>query len=242
MRPASVSTGWDGTMKSLLNEALARHQEAEAKEEREAAKAAKAQDKAKTGDDQEIEKIVESINVSIKIVGCGGGGSNTVNRCSEAGISGAQLCAVNTDAKHLLVVHAPKKILIGKRLTKGLGAGALPEVGEQAAHESEEEIREFLRGAHVAFITAGMGGGTGTGAAQYVARVAKEEGALTMGVVTVPLQSQGRIPVANAEAGLDKLRKFSDTAIVIYNDKLLELVPRLPINPAFKVADEILMQ
>ena len=132
-------------MKSLLNEALARHQEAEAKEEREAAKAAKTPDKGKNNDDQEIEKIVESINVSIKIVGCGGGGSNTVNRCSEAGITGAQLCAVNTDAKHLLSVHAPKKILIGKRLTKGLGAGALPEVGEQAAHENEEEIREFLQ-------------------------------------------------------------------------------------------------
>src|SRR5205807_182108 len=172
-------------MKSLLNEALARHQEAEAKEEREAAKAAKTPDKGKNNDDQEIEKIVESINVSIKIVGCGGGGSNTVNRCSEAGITGAQLCAVNTDAKHLLSVHAPKKILIGKRLTKGLGAGALPEVGEQAAHENEEEIRGFLRGSHVVFITAGMGGGTGTGSAQYVARVAKEEGALTMGGVTM---------------------------------------------------------
>jgi len=229
-------------MKSLLNEALARHQEAEAKEEREAAKAAKTPEKGKNNDDQEIEKIVESINVSIKIVGCGGGGSNTVNRCSEAGITGAQLCAVNTDAKHLLSVHAPKKILIGKRLTKGLGAGALPEVGEQAAHENEEEIREFLRGSHVVFITAGMGGGTGTGSAQYVARIAKEEGALTMGVVTMPFKSEGRIRMENAEAGLDKLRKFTDTAIVIYNDKLLELVPRLPINAAFKVADEILMQ
>src|SRR2546428_4310797 len=242
MRPASVSMGWDGTMKSLLNEALARHQEAEAKEEREAAKAAKTPEKGKNNDDQEIEKIVESINVSIKIVGCGGGGSNTVNRCSEAGITGAQLCAVNTDAKHLLSVHAPKKILIGKRLTKGLGAGALPEVGEQAAHENEEEIREFLRGSHVVFITAGMGGGTGTGSAQYVARIAKEEGALTMGVVTMPFKSEGRIRMENAEAGVDKLRKFTDTAIVIYNDKLLELVPRLPINAAFKVADEILMQ
>src|SRR6266571_2691843 len=223
-------------MKSLLNEALARHQEAEEKEEREAAKATKPQDKSKSGDDEEIEKIVESINVSIKIVGCGGGGSNTINRCSEAGISGAQLCAVNTDAKHLLSVRAPKKILIGKRLTKGLGAGALPEVGEQAAHESEEEIRDFIRGSHVVFITAGMGGGTGTGSAQYVARVGKEEGALTMGVVTMPFKSEGRIRMENAEAGLDKLRKFCDTTIVIYNDKLLELVPRLPINAAFKVA------
>jgi cell division protein FtsZ len=229
-------------MKSLLNEALARHQEAQEKEEKEKATAAQKPETAKSQDDSDIEKIVESINVSIKIVGCGGGGSNTIDRCGEAGITGAQLCAVNTDAKHLLSVHAPKKILIGKRLTKGLGAGALPEVGEQAAHENEEEIRDFIRGAHVVFITAGMGGGTGTGSAQYVAHVAKEEGALTMGVVTMPFKSEGRIRMENAEAGLDKLRKFCDTTIVIYNDKLLELVPRLPINAAFKVADEILMQ
>src|SRR5256712_6156026 len=199
MRPASVSMGWDGTMKSLLNEALARHQEAEAKEEREAAKAAKTPEKGKNNDDQEIEKIVESLNVSIKIVGCGGGGSNTINRCSEAGVQGAQLCAVNTDAKHLLAVHAPKKILIGKRLTKGLGAGALPEVGEQAAKESEEEIRSFLQGAHIVFITAGMGGGTGTGAAQYVAKLGKEVQSLVMGVVTMPFKADGRIRMENAE-------------------------------------------
>ncbi|OGS49344.1 MAG: cell division protein FtsZ [Euryarchaeota archaeon RBG_16_68_13] len=228
-------------MKSILSEALARHQE-ETKKEDERAAPTKATEKTKNHDDDEIEKIVESINVSIKIVGCGGGGSNTITRCSEAGISGAQMCAVNTDAKHLLAVHAPKKILIGKRLTKGLGAGALPEVGEQAAHENDDEIREFIHGAHVVFITAGMGGGTGTGSAQYVARVAKEEGALTMGIVTMPFKSEGKIRMENAEAGLDKLRKYCDTTIVIYNDKLLELVPRLPINAAFKVADEILMQ
>src|SRR2546428_659597 len=122
-------------------------------------------------------------------------------------------------------------------LTKALGAGALPEVGEQAAHENEEEIRDFLRGAHVVFITAGMGGGTGTGSAQYVARVAKEEGALTMGVVTMPFKSEGRIRMENAEAGLDKLRKFSDTTIVIYNDKFLELVPDLPVSEAEKAAE-----
>ncbi len=228
-------------MKSLLNEALARHAEAEEQDKKQAAKS-KPETKKVSEQDEEIEKIVELINVSIKIVGCGGGGSNTISRCAEAGVTGAQMCAVNTDAKHLLSVHAAKKILIGKRLTKGLGAGALPEVGEQAARESEEEIRDFLRGAHVVFITAGLGGGTGTGSAQYVARVAKEEGALTMGVVTMPFKSEGRIRMENAEAGLDKLRKFCDTTIVIYNDKLLELVPRLPINAAFKVADEILMQ
>src|SRR3972149_2689638 len=232
--------GWDDMVKSILNEAWARQQE-EAKEQEKPAPS-KGTKAAKTNEDEEIEKIVESINVSIKIVGCGGGGSNAIHRCSEAGISGAQMAAVNTDAKHLLAVHAPKKILIGKRLTKGLGAGALPEVGEQAARESEEEIREFIRGAHVVFITAGVGGGAGPGAAQYVARVSKEEGALVMGVVTMPFKSEGKIRMENAQSGLDKLRKFCDTTIVIYNDKLLELVPRLPINAAFKVADEILMQ
>lgn len=227
-------------MKSIVNEALARHEVLKSKEE--AAQKAAARTTEQTPDDEEIQKIVESLNVSIKIMGCGGGGCNTVNRCYEAGITGAQLCAVNTDAKHLLSVHSPKKILIGKRLTKGLGAGALPEVGEQAAHENEEEIRNFIGGAHIVFVTAGMGGGTGTGAAQYVARLSKEEGALTMGIVTMPFKSEGKIRMENAEVGLDKLRRFCDTTIVIYNDRLLELVPRLPIDAAFKVADEILMQ
>jgi len=224
-------------MKSLVNEALARHEESKAREE-EMAKAPP----SKTAEDEEIQKIVDALNVSIKIVGCGGAGSNTINRCSEAGVMGAQLAALNTDAKHLLSIHSPHKILIGKRLTKGLGAGALPEVGEQAAQESEEEIRALVRDSHIVFVTAGMGGGTGTGVAQYVARLSKEAGALVMGVVTMPFKSEGKIRMENADAGLDKLRRFCDTTIVIYNDKLLELVPRLPIDAAFKVADEILMQ
>ena len=195
-----------------------------------------------SAEDDEIQRIVDSLNVSIKIIGCGGGGSNTINRCSEAGVQGAQLCAINTDAKHLLAVHAPKKILIGKRLTKGLGAGALPEVGEQAAKESEDEIRGFIQGSHIVFVTAGLGGGTGTGSAQYVAKLAKEAQSLVMGIVTMPFKAEGKIRMENAEAGLDRLRRFCDTTIVIYNDRLLELVPRLPIDAAFKVADEILMQ
>src|SRR2546428_2470949 len=133
-------------VKSIVSQALAR-QEAERSKEEPAEKVAT----PKAAEDDEIAKIVESLNVSIKIIGCGGGGSNTVNRCSEAGITGAQLCAVNTGAKHPLSLHAPKKILIGKRLTKGLGAGALPEGGEQATHENEEEIREFLRGSPALF-------------------------------------------------------------------------------------------
>ncbi|MEE9115307.1 MAG: cell division protein FtsZ [Thermoplasmata archaeon] len=228
-------------MKSIVNEALARHEEE--KRQQEVMETHEVQPPSESfGDDKELEEVVKSLNVSIKIMGAGGGGSNTVSRLTTAGIIGAQLCALNTDAKHLLAIHSPKKMLIGKRATKGLGAGALPEVGEQAAHENEDEIRNFIKGAHVVFVTAGMGGGTGTGAAQYISRMAKEEGALTMGIVTMPFKAEGRIRMENAEAGLEKMRRFCDTTIVIYNDKLLELVPRLPIDAAFKVADEVLMQ
>jgi cell division protein FtsZ len=136
----------------------------------------------------------------------------------------------------------PVKLQIGSKLTSGRGAGANPEIGRSAALEDAEKIKAVLAGTEMVFITAGMGGGTGTGSAQYVAHLAKEEGALVMGVVTMPFRSEGKIRMENAEAGLEKLRKFCDTTIVIYNDKLLELVPRLPIDAAFKVADEILMQ
>jgi cell division protein FtsZ len=193
--------------------------------------------------DDELRRIASQLDVCIKIVGCGGGGSNTINRCVDAGISGAQLCAINTDAKHLLTIRAPKKILIGKTATRGLGAGAIPEVGEQAARENDMEIREFLNGANIVFVTAGMGGGTGTGSAHYVARIAKDQiRALTIGVVTLPFKAEGTVRMENAIAGLDKLRRICDTTIVIPNDKLLELVPKLPVDAAFKVADEVLMQ
>lgn len=195
-----------------------------------------------TADDEEISKIAAQLDVSIKIIGCGGGGSNTINRCVEAGISGAQLCAINTDAKHLLAIHAPKKILIGKNVTKGLGAGAIPQVGEAAAKENEREIRDFLTGANIVFVTAGMGGGTGTGSAHFAARLAKEQKALTIGVVTLPFKAEGEVRMENAMDGLDRLRRLCDTTIVIPNDKLLELVPKLPVDAAFKVADEVLMQ
>jgi len=193
-------------------------------------------------DDEEISKIAAQLDVSIKIIGCGGGGSNTINRCVEAGISGAQLCAINTDAKHLLAIHAPKKILIGKNVTRGLGAGAIPQVGEAAARENEREIRDFMTGANIVFVTAGMGGGTGTGSAHFAARLAKEQKALTIGVVTLPFKAEGEVRMENALDGLDRLRRICDTTIVIPNDKLLELVPKLPVDAAFKVADEVLMQ
>jgi cell division protein FtsZ len=193
--------------------------------------------------DEEIRKIAQQLEVSIKIIGCGGGGCNTINRCVDAGISGAQLCAINTDAKHLITIRAPTKILIGKVSTRGLGAGAIPEIGEQAARENEMDIRNFLTGSNIVFLTAGMGGGTGTGAAHYVAHIAKDQcRALTIGVVTLPFKAEGTVRMENALDGLDKLRRVTDTTIVVPNDKMLEMVPKMPVEAAFKVADEVLMQ
>ena len=194
-------------------------------------------------DDRAIHEMIKQLEVCIKIIGCGGGGCNTINRCVDAGIDGAQLCAINTDAKHLLTVRAPKKILIGRNVTRGMGAGALPENGEAAARENDGDIRNFLTGAQIAFVTEGMGGGTGTGSAHYVATIAKEQlRALTIGVVTFPFKAEGTVRAENALRGLDKLSRICDTTIVIPNDKLLELVPKLPVDAAFKVADEVLMQ
>ena len=196
-------------------------------------------------DEQEnlrIEEAARALDVCIKVVGCGGAGSNTVNRCTESGMGDVHLCAVNTDAKHLLHVKAQKKILIGKRLTRGLGAGAKPDVGEKAALESEDELRDEVTGGQIIFVTAGMGGGTGTSCAQVVSRLSKEARALTVGVVTLPFRSEGELRMNNAMNGLARLSKTCDTTIVVPNDTLLELVPRLPVQAAFKVADELLVQ
>jgi cell division protein FtsZ len=220
---------------SLVKNAIASYNESKEKAAQTPAPASAA--------DDELRRIAEQLDVCIKIIGCGGGGCNTINRCVDAGISGAQLCAINTDAKHLLTIRAPKKILIGKTATRGLGAGAIPEVGEQAARENDMEIREFLGGANIVFVTAGMGGGTGTGSAHYVARIAKEQiRALTIGVVTLPFKAEGTVRMENAMSGLDKMSRICDTTIVIPNDKLIEMVPKLPVDAAFKVADEVLMQ
>ena len=228
--------------KSLVKDALGKDVEELIGKSPQPAQAQVAQPAQMTADDEEIAKIAEQLDVSIKIIGCGGAGSNTINRCVAASISGAQLCAINTDAKHLLAIHAPKKILIGKNITRGLGAGAIPQVGEAAAKENEREIKDFLNGANIVFVTAGMGGGTGTGSAHYTARLAKELKALTIGVVTLPFKAEGEVRMDNALDGLERLRRLCDTTIVIPNDKLLELVPKLPVDAAFKVADEILMQ
>ena len=193
-----------------------------------------------SSDDEEILKFIEETKQKILIVGAGGSGSNTLDRLFQLGATGASLLAMNTDAKHLLKVRANKKIILGKSVSKGRGAGSNPVVGEKAAQESIEEIKQALGDASLVFITCGMGGGTGTGSAPIIAEVARSMGALTVAVVTLPFASEGKIRMDNALAGLDKLKKNTDTLIVIKNDRLLNLVPDLPLNTAFKVCDEVL--
>ena len=193
-------------------------------------------------EDAELEKLLEGLRVDVRILGCGGGGSNTINRLVESGIHGAELFALNTDASHLLHVNSPHKVLLGKRLTRGLGAGAMPQVGEEAAKEAEDEIRRDVSGADIAFVTCGLGGGTGTGSAPIVAKLAHEAGALTIAVVTMPFSAEGHTRWQNAQYGLDALKRVADTVIIIPNDKLLEIAPKLPLDMAFKVADEVLMR
>ncbi len=190
--------------------------------------------------DEELMEMLKEGQAKIKVIGTGGSGNNTLQRMSEVGIQGAELIAVNTDAQHLLITKADKKLLIGKQLTKGLGAGSDPQIGEAAAKESTEDIEEIVRGSNMVFITCGLGGGTGTGSAPVIAQIAKENGALTVGVVTLPFSVEGRQRMENALEGLQSLKKEADTVIVIPNDKLLEIVPELPLNAAFKVADEVL--
>ena len=195
-----------------------------------------------SSDDQELVKALGQLTTKIKVIGCGGGGTNTINRCVEAGIDNVDFVACNTDAQHLLMIRSPRKILLGRHTTRGLGAGSLPQIGEEAATESVEDIKKALQGADMVFVTCGLGGGTGTGSAPVVARVAKEMGALTIVVATLPFSVEGQVRMKNAETGLVKLREAADTVIVIPNDKLLQLAPRLPLAAAFKVADELLMR
>ena len=179
----------------------------------------------------------------IIVIGVGGGGNNAVNRMIDEQIAGVEFIAINTDKQALQLCKAPTLMQIGEKLTKGLGAGAQPEVGEKAAEESEEDIAAALKGADMVFVTCGMGGGTGTGATPVVARIAKNQGALTVGVVTKPFRFESRTRMANALAGIDKLKESVDTLIVIPNDKLLEVVDRRTTMPeALKKADEVLQQ
>lgn len=196
--------------------------------------------KTKNSMDEELEELLKRHKATIKVIGCGGGGNNTINRVSEVGIVGAETIAINTDAQDLLYTSADKKILIGKEITQGLGAGSIPKIGEDAAIESEGEIKQALQGSDMVFITCGLGGGTGTGSAPVVAEIAKKMGALTVAIVTLPFTMEGHRRYENAVLGLEKLEQTVDTIIVIPNDKLLELAPDLPLHTAFKVADEIL--
>lgn len=192
--------------------------------------------------DDELVQILRELKTNIVVVGCGGSGSNTIQRMAEEGIVGAELYAMNTDAQHLLHVKVPKKILIGRNRTRGLGAGSLPQIGQDAAQESKSAIEKAVDNADMVFITCGLGGGTGTGAAPVVAEIARDGGALTIAVVTLPFSVEGSVRMDNAEAGLERLRDIVDTVVVVPNDKLLEVVPHLPLQTAFKVCDEILMR
>ena len=191
--------------------------------------------------DEELRKLLESRKADIKVVGSGGAGGNTVSRLMQVGIIGAESVAINTDAQDLLYTDADAKLLIGKEITGGLGAGADPKVGEEAAKESRNDIKKVLEGADMVFVTCGLGGGTGTGSSSIIADISKKLGALTVSIVTLPFTMEGRQRMANARAGLEKLEGIVDTLIVIPNDKLLEIVPDVSLSTAFKVADEILV-
>jgi cell division protein FtsZ len=219
-------------MKSIVEEALAR-----AERERRARL-----DKPAESVEDDIVQTLHELKTTIKVVGIGGSGCNTISRMHEEGIEGAELIAINTDVQHLYYTKAHRRLLVGKRRTKGLGAGSLPQVGEEATRESEGEIKELVEGADLVFVTCGLGGGTGTGGSPVIAEASQEAGALTICVVTLPFSAEGAVRRANAEAGLERLREVSDTVIVIPNDKLLEVVPNYPMQLAFKVADEILMR
>ncbi len=223
-------------MKKRIKETI---EEAKAKEEN-AVKKTKTNSSDKGTEDEELKKTVEEAGSGVKVIGTGGSGNNTMKRMEEIGIKGAELVAMNTDAQHLLSTPANSKLLLGKEITEGLGAGSDPQIGEKAAKEQEEEIKDQVEEPGLVFVTCGLGGGTGTGTAPVIAKKAREQGALSVAVVTLPFSVEGEKRMDNALKGLKKLRESADTVIVIPNDKLLEIVPELPLNAAFKVADEVL--
>jgi cell division protein FtsZ len=195
-------------------------------------------DKMLEFDDKDLQQYAQ-----IKVIGCGGGGSNAVNRMIFSGLKGVEFIALNTDAQALLNSEAEVKIQIGAKLTRGLGAGANPEIGKKAAEENKDDIAQALSGADMVFVTAGMGGGTGTGAAPVVAQIAKEIGALTVGVVTKPFSFEGKRRSAQAEQGIADLKEKVDTLITIPNDRLLQIVDKkTTMVAAFSIADDVLRQ
>ncbi|MDP3989822.1 MAG: cell division protein FtsZ [archaeon] len=190
--------------------------------------------------DEELERLIASHKTRIKVVGAGGAGNNTINRMAQVGIKGIETIAINTDAQDLLYTTCDKKLLIGRELTQGLGAGSNPRIGEESAKENEVDLKKLITGSDIVFITCGLGGGTGTGSAPYVALLAKKMGILSVGIVTMPFTMEGSHRFENAMIGLEKLEQNVNTLIVIPNEKLLEMAPNLPLQTAFKVADEIL--
>ncbi|MCQ2737828.1 MAG: cell division protein FtsZ [archaeon] len=196
--------------------------------------------KAENELDKELIELMNKSRAKIAVVGAGGAGNNTITRLNEIGIEGAKTITVNTDAQDLFYSQADQKLLLGRQTCGGLGAGGEPDVGEECAEESEEDIREELTGSDMVFVTCGLGGGTGTGSAPIISKIAKKSGALTVAVATMPFSAEGVKRRENAEQGLEKLQANADTVIVIPNDKLLEVAPNLPLNKAFLVSDEIL--
>ncbi len=220
-------------MKSLINDSL---KDAKANE-------SEVPDLSNSSLDDINSDLVDLINQSrtkIFVIGAGGAGNNTISRLGEIGIEGAETISINTDAQDLFFCKSNDKILIGRDTCRGLGAGGIPDVGEASAEESEEEIKRKIEGADMVFVTCGLGGGTGTGSAPVISRIAQKAGALTIAVVTMPFSAEGIKRRENAEKGLEKLQEAADTVLVIPNDKLLEVAPSLPINKAFMVSDELL--
>ena len=220
-------------MKNLINDSL--KNEKEDTTDLSDTKASKMDDINK-----ELIELMQRSRAKIYVIGAGGAGNNTISRLTEVGIEGAETLSINTDAQDLFFCKSNDKILIGKNTCSGLGAGGIPDVGEASAEESEEDIKRKIDGADMVFVTCGLGGGTGTGSAPVVSKIAQKVGALTIAVVTLPFSAEGIKRRENAEKGLEKLQEAADTVLVIPNDKLLEVAPSLPINKAFMVSDELL--
>ena len=221
-------------MKSLINNTI---KESEKRRERSTMEERNSYD---DNIDSDLKEIIQRSRAKIFVIGTGGAGNNTVSRLAEIGVQGAGTLSVNTDAQDLFYSKSDHKLLIGRSTCGGLGAGGMPDIGEESAEESEEQLKEKLEGADMVFVTCGLGGGTGTGSAPVISKLAKKIGALTIAVATMPFSAEGLRRRENAEKGLEKLQSAADTVIVIPNDKLLEVAPNLPINKAFMVADELL--
>lgn len=228
-------------MDSLVEDAVSETEESDELENSSPATGGSFEDNDKGMTKDEIGEIADSLSTKVSVVGCGGGGCNTINRIAEEGIDGAELIALNTDVQDLKQSNADTIQLIGRDACGGRGAGSVPLKGEEAARESIDEVEGLVSDSDMVFITAGLGGGTGTGAAPVVAEVAGEH-ALTIAIVTTPFSAEGQARRDNADAGLENLRKHADTVIVVPNDRLLDFAPSLPLKKAFKLCDEVLMR